>query len=122
MYKIFKSFNIVHRKILINKIREKKSEMRSCFQCINVNVRCIAHRSFNRCAVCIEKNVSCDLIVIEKNWKKLNKQRNYVRFEIAKRRKLMFQTQRKFEKLKILEEEFRIKVFAMIARKIHNFE
>ena len=42
--------------------------------------------------------------------------------EIVKRRKLMFQTQRKFEKLKTLEKKFRIKISVMITRKIHNFE
>ena len=52
----------------------------------------------------------------------MNEQRNYVRFEIAKRRKLMFQIQRKFEKLKILEKKIRIKVFVMIIRKIHNLK
>ena len=52
----------------------------------------------------------------------MNEQRNYVRFEIANRRKLMSQTQRKLEKLKIFEKKFRIKVSVMIVQKIHNFE
>ena len=50
--------------------------MRPCTNCIKAGERYIANRAYNKCAGCVRTaKASCDLVVSQKNWDKLNNKR-----------------------------------------------
>ena len=106
----------------IKALFEEGSEMRPCSGCICRGVRCVAHRDSQRCAECVRSESSCDLVVTAEDWDILDKERERLRKEIAKRRQLVSTAQRELEQLEEAQEKLRTRACAMIAREAQNLE
>ena len=57
----------LRRLIPHKEIFEEGVKMRLCSNCVRRNIRCLAHRFFDKCAFCVLSNKSCDLTVSSEN-------------------------------------------------------
>ena len=68
-----KSLNTVRRKRLVKFIFYKYTEIRPCTNYIKAGERYITDRNHDKCAKYIRNTkLSCNLVIFEKNWNKLN--------------------------------------------------
>lgn len=104
-------------------------EMRPCSLCINRGVRCIAHRSSDKCAECINAKVLCDLVVSDEDWFRLNSERDEVRDKITNIRRTLDSLSKEISKATAelakcldLESKLQKKSGEMLARENQNLK
>ena len=108
------------RKNQYKKILEEDVKMRPCSNCIRRSTRCVAHRSSDKCAACIQSTKRCDLLIFSEDWRRLNIERERLRDEITKRRETISKTLFELFKLKKKQKILRKNANAMIIRENQN--
>lgn len=115
--------NSIARRFFQHKgIIEEGVEMYPCSNCIRRDTRCLAHRSSSKFAACVHSTKSCDLIVLSEDWRKLDAERERLRNEIAKRRRLISEAFFELSKLEEEQENLRQNASAMLAREHQNLK
>ena len=96
--------------------------MRPCTECIASGITCLASRVSPKCAECVRRAVSCDLVVSDEDWEKLDNERARIRGELEKCRARIAQDLLEVSRLEELQEKIKKKAGEMVAREIHNIE
>ena len=125
-----KSSSIVRRKKLIKFIFRKGIEMRPYTNCIKSGKRYVTDRNYDKYIRCIRgAKSSCNLVISQKNWNKLDTER--VRFfalfrqQQARRAaaiKKLFNTDKKSNRLKRLQELLKTRIRKIIIRETQNIK
>ena len=90
MRRVFKSKpnSTLRRRNLIKVVKRINIEMRPCTEYIKVGETCVASRESDSCARCLENTRrSCDLVISQKNWNKLDTERIRLSKALTKSRK-----------------------------------
>ena len=96
--------------------------MRPCSNCIFLGIVCVAHRSSNKCASCVSLAKTCDLVVSVEDWNKLDAEREQIRNEIDKHRRLVSDSLAELSRLEKLQDSLRKGASSMIAREDQNLK
>ena len=118
-----KTSSTARRKNLVATILREGVEMRPCTNYIKAGERCVADRAYNKCAGCVRTaKASCDLVVSQKDWDKLDNERIRLSKAVAVKRKEIAVTLKKISRLKSLQELLKTRAREIITREVQNIE
>ena len=98
-------------------------EMRPYTNYIKAGERCVADRTYNKCAGCVRTTkASCDLVVSQKDWDKFNNERVRLSKAVAVKRKEIAVALEKMSRLESLQELLKTRAREIIAREVQNIK
>ena len=98
-------------------------EMRPCTNCIKAGERYVADRAYNKYAGCVRTaKASCDLVVSQKDWDKLDNKRVRLSKAVAIKRKEIAVAFKKISCLESLQELLKTRTREIITREVQNIK
>ena len=125
MRKVIKSktSSTTRRKNLVATIFREGVEMRPYTNYIKAGERCVADRAYNKYADCIRTaKASCDLVVSQKNWNKLDNKRVRLLKAVTVKRKEITVILKEISRLESLQELLKTRAREIIAREVQNIK
>ena len=118
-----KTSSITRRKNLVIIILREGVEIRPCTNCIQAGERYVANRAHDKYVRCVRTTkVSCDLVVSQKDWDKLDNEKIRLSKTVAVKRKEIAVTLKKISRLKSLQELLKTCTRKIIAKKVQNIK
>ena len=118
-----KTSSITRRKNLVATIFREGVEIRPYINCIQTGERYVANRAHDKCVGCVRiTKASCDLVVSQKDWNKLDNERVRLSKAVTVKRKEIAVALKKMSRLEFLQKLLKTCAREIIAREVQNIK